>query len=363
VVNSRENIYMDIKNYLTDCGGKIDLFLDNFFLQEKETAEKISTIASQMMEIYREYLRGGKKARGGLVSLGYESAGGVNKEVPIEAGAAVEILHSFLLIHDDWIDQDAVRRGKPTVHKQYEAIFKKQSWRGDGEHWAAGMSIILGDTGCFLAQKILAQMPCDGELKAKALVSLSDYLVKTAYGENLDIAYDFDPEKNYEDILKVKELKTAYYTVVMPLSLGAMLGGANEEKLKAIEEFGLPIGIAFQLRDDELGLFGDEETLGKSNLSDLVEGKKTLLILKALEKLEGEDKDFLLSIWGKREANKDEIKKAKELILKSQALNYSQETSRNLVEQGKKAIGKITDNPEYKQVLESFADFVIARNS
>lgn len=354
---------MEIKNYLIDCGEKIDLFLDHFFLQEKKEAEKISPIASQMMNIYREYLRGGKKARGGLVSLGYESVGGKNREAAIAAGAAVEILHSFLLIHDDWIDQDVVRRGKPTVHKQYEAFFKKQSWRGDGEHWAAGMSVILGDAGCFLAQKILAKLPCEAELKTKAFVLLSDYLMKTAYGENLDIAYDFDTSKSYEDILKVKELKTAYYTVVMPLSLGAMLGGASEDKLKAIEEFGLPVGIAFQLRDDELGLFGDEETLGKSNMSDLIEGKKTLLILKALENLEGEEKNYLQSIWGKKEAKEEEIQKAKELILKSQALNYSQETSRNLVEQGKKAISKITDNPEDQQTLESFADFVVTRNS
>jgi geranylgeranyl diphosphate synthase type I len=354
---------MEIKNYLTCCGEKIDLFLDIFFLQEKKEAEKISPIASQMMEIYRDYLRGGKKARGGLVSLGYESAGGTNNEIAIQAGAAVEILHSFLLIHDDWIDRDAMRRGKPTVHKQYEAYFKKQSWRGNGDHWAAGMSIILGDVGCFLAQKILAKMPCDGELKAKALVLLADHLVKTAYGENLDITYDFDQNKTYDDILKVKELKTAYYTVVMPLGLGAMLGGASEESIKAVEEFGLPVGIAFQLRDDELGLFGDEETLGKSNMSDLVEGKKTLLILKALENLEGEEKDYLLSVWGKKDAKDEEIKKAKELIVKSQALNYSQETSRNLVEQGKKAVFKITDNPESRQTLLSFADFVIARNS
>ena len=354
---------MDLKKYLTVCGEKIDLFLDNFFLQEKISAEKISPIASQMMQIYREYLRGGKKARGGLVSLGYECASGINKEVAVQAGAVVEILHSFLLIHDDWIDQDAVRRGKPTVHKQYEAFFKKQSWKGDGEHWAAGMSVILGDAGCFLAQKILAKMPCDAELKAKASVLLSDYLLKTAYGENLDISYDFDSNKSYEDILKVKELKTAYYTVVMPLSLGAILGGASEDKLKAIEEFGLPVGIAFQLRDDELGLFGDQETLGKSNKSDLVEGKKTMLILKALENLTGEDKNFLLTIWGKKEANEEEVKKAKELIVNSQALNYSQETARSLVEKGKKAISRITDNPNSQQILLSFADFVIMRNS
>ena len=123
----------------------------------------------------------------------------------------------------------------------------------------------------------------------------------------------------------------------------------------------MPVGIAFQLRDDELGLFGQEKNLGKSNLTDLLTGKKTILICKALENLAGEEKKFVLSVWGKKQASLSEIKKAKNLILKSGAFEFSQKFSRQLVAKGKHYLAQITPQPQFQTLLARLADFMIQR--
>lgn len=354
---------MDAKKFLAEYAEEAEKYLDNFFAKEEKEAVRISQICSQMMKIYRDYMEGGKKARGALTYLGYQLTGRKDKDVGLPASIAIEIIHSFLLMHDDWIDKDLLRRGKPTVHVQYENIFKENMWKGEPRHWGMAMSTVLGDTGCFLGFQILNSLPCDPERIRSATAYLCDYLIKTAYGEVLDITYDYIKGISHRDILKVRELKTAYYTIVMPLAVGAVLGGAKKQVVEAIEGYGLPVGIAFQLRDDELGLFGEEERLGKSTLSDLLEGKKTLVILKTLEGLCGKDRQLLLRVWGKREAKKEEIVKVKKIIIDSGALEFSKKLSQELVQKGKKHVPQITDDRLFQDTLYSLADFMIERSS
>jgi geranylgeranyl diphosphate synthase type I len=352
---------MKAKDYLANYTRAAEKFLDKFFLEKKREAAKISPFCQEMIGIYREYMRGGKMARGALVYLGYQCMGGKNKKIALPASAAIEIFHSFLLMHDDWIDGDLVRRGKPTIHVQYEKIFRQKKWQGKAFHWGESMAVMLGDIGCFLAFEILANLEENPERKAEAIAHLCDCLLKTAYGESLDITYDYFKGISYRDTLAVRKLKTAYYSLVMPLSTGAILGGAGKGVVEAIKSYGLPVGIAFQLRDDELGLFGEEESLGKPTLTDLLEGKKTMLILKAIEKLKGKDKKQLLFVWGNEKAKLAEITRAKRLILKSGALKFSQKKARELAEKGKKYIPQITSNREVQDTLRSLADFMIER--
>lgn len=352
---------MEVKAYLQSYIKKVSPVLDEIFQKEAKRAAKVDPLCSQMMRLYQQFAKGGKMIRGALAYLGYRGAGGKNEKVALTASATLEILQSFLLMHDDWIDQDVVRRGKPTMHVQYEKVFKQKKWSGDASRWAAGMAIVLGDAGCFLAVRILADLDCRAEFKTKALARLADYLVKTAYGEVLDISHGLMKGVSYQDILQARELKTAYYTIVMPLVVGATLGGANDSQMKAIERYGLAMGIAFQLRDDELGLLGDEQVLGKSSLADLLDGKKTLLILKAVENLSDQEKKILLSVWGKSQASQEEIAKTKKLILKSGALEFSQKTAKNLVKKGKRFVPQITTNPEVQETLYQMADFMVER--
>jgi geranylgeranyl diphosphate synthase type I len=353
---------MDIKDYLASYKKEADRFLDRFFEREEKKAELISSLCAETMRIYRDYMRGGKMIRGSLTCLGYQSAGGKKKKAIIAPSAAVEIIHSFLLIHDDWIDGDSVRRGKPTVHLQFEKIHRERFKKGDLKRWAGGMAFVLGDIGCWLAHKLVAESDFPASRKVKAISLLSENLVKTGYGEFLDITYDRVSDFNWEEIIKIRKLKTAYYTLVMPLTVGLSLAGGSREKLKAAEEYGFPVGIAFQLRDDYLGLFGDEKTTGKSAISDLQDGKKTLLIARALKVLRGGEKERLRRALGNRNLTKAEIRKVRLIIKNSSAVDYCQGLAQRLVEKGKRAIPKLTSDPKLSEVYLSLADYLVRRD-
>ncbi|MCJ7827565.1 polyprenyl synthetase family protein, partial [Patescibacteria group bacterium] len=255
---------MEVKKFLDESGKQIDSFLDEFFTQEEKRAGSFSPDCALMVTRFRRYMRGGKMARGGLVQLGYLIGGGKNQEAIVAAAAAIEVFHSFLLVHDDWIDKDERRRGKPTIHVQYEKDFDRLGQPGEKLRWAGGMAFILGDVGCFWATKILTEADFPPERLVKTISLLTDSLVKTGYGEILDIGYDLQDGWDWEKILQIRELKTAYYTLVMPLQVGLSLAGAGEKKMKAAVDYGRSVGIGFQLHDDYLGLFGDETKTGKS---------------------------------------------------------------------------------------------------
>ncbi len=346
---------MEAKTYLADYSRQAEEFLDQFFAQKEKEALKIAPETAKLMNIYRNYMRGGKMARGALTVLGYRIAGGDGLKTILPASVAIEIFHSFLLIHDDWIDQDKTRRGKKTVHQ----LFGQEH----GDHFGASMAVILGDAGAFLGYELITSSSFPEKRKIRALRLLNEFLLKTAYGEILDIKYDYLPKITWEEIYLVRKHKTAYYTLVMPLSIGAVLGGVKPAKLRLIEKYGLPIGIAFQLQDDILGVFGNSEKTGKSAESDIREGKKSLLYTKALELAKAKERKYLLEHYGKEGLTKKEIDRIRQIIQESGALAYSQEKAKELVEQGKSFINQITSNQELRDVMESLADFMIKREN
>jgi geranylgeranyl diphosphate synthase type I len=344
---------MEAKDYLQDYALRAERHLDEFFSQKKKETSKVSPEIARLMDVYRDYMRGGKMARGALTVLGYQVSGGRDFEAILPASIAIEIIHSFLLIHDDWIDQDERRRGKPTVHQQFS--------QEQGDHFGASLAIILGDAGAFLSYELMASSSFPEKRKIKALCLLNQFLLKTAYGEILDIKYDFLKEITWDEIMLVRKYKTAIYTIVMPLSIGAVLAGARESKLKAIEKYGLPVGIAFQLQDDILGVFGETEKTGKSAESDIRGGKMTLLYAKALELASPKEKKFLLKHYGRRKITAEQIGQIRRIIEDTGALAFSQKEAKRLVEQGKKFIPQITVNQEIQSTLNSLADFMIER--
>lgn len=352
---------MKIKTYLTSYRPKAERFLDRFFTEERKKAGSVSPLCAESLQMYREYMRGGKMIRGGLVCLGYESAGGQDKKAIIAPSVAVEIIHSFILIHDDWIDNDLTRRGKPTIHRRYKQAYQERLLKRDKDRWAGGMAFILGDVGCWLGYQLLNGASFPAELKIKAISLLSQNLIKTGYGQFLDITYDLEPGFDWDEIIRIRKLKSAYYTLVMPLAVGISLAGGSKQQLKAAQDFGFPVGIAFQLRDDYLGVFGNEKTTGKSASGDLREGKKTLLIAKALANLQGAEKRKLRQFLGKKDLSAHGLQQAQRLLKKSRAGEENQQLAQELVDQGKKAIRQLTTNPQLTEAYTSLADYLIQR--
>lgn len=352
---------MELKEYFYQSSREIETFLDGFFWQEQKKARSFPQDCVRVVRRFNRYVRGGKMVRGGLVRLGYELGGGRNLKAIVAAGAAVELYHSFLLVHDDWIDADLTRRGKPTIHVQYEADFDHLSQPGDRTRWSAGMAFVLGDIGCFWATQVLAGADFPPVLKAEAIVRLTESLVKTGYGEILDIGYDLQSGWDWDKILQIRELKTAYYTLVMPLQVGLNLAGAKGVKMAAAEKYGQPVGTAFQLHDDYLGLFGDEGKTGKSASSDLQEGKKTLLIARALRGLRGAEKKRLFSFLGRKDLTGSDLQTARRLVEKSGAVEANRQLVQELVAKGKKAIPLLTTDLRLESLLRNLADYLVTR--
>lgn len=353
---------MDARAYLDDYSKRANKFLDKFFAKEEKEAGKISPITAEMMRIYRKFM-GGKNIRGSLVKLGYECFGGKDEKVIIKASLMIEITHSFFLMHDDIMDKDSLRRNMPTIHIQYEGLHRERYKKREASHFGLCMAIDVGDAGFALSHLLLANSNFSDEIKTKVLKCFNEQVLMTAFGQALDLVYEVANRLSEEDILRIHHYKTANYTITGPLQYGALFAGADEREIKKIEKYGLPVGIAFQLRDDELGLFADEKTLGKPIGSDVKENKNTILHLKALELAKGEEKEFIKYAYGNKNLTKKEIERVREITKRTGALAYSQRMAKSLVEKGKRFIPQITQDTELADMLANMADFMIERES
>lgn len=247
-----------------------------------------SPFAAELFSRLARFTARGKMIRGALVSIG---AGLAAEQVPASAlplGAAMELFQSALLIHDDIMDRDELRRGELTVHTRY-ARDAEESGVADSLHLGEGLGICAGDVAIFLAFQLVSRA---GELSGRGaeLLSLcSREMVRVGTAQMSDIAWGSgwgDP--SVEDVMNLYRYKTGRYTFSLPLAAGALSAGAGPEYCRRLEQFGELAGIIFQIRDDELGLFGNQEEMGKPLGSDIAEGKKTIYYL-ALRDAAGRD--------------------------------------------------------------------------
>jgi len=342
-------------------------YLESFFAAQLSRARAVSPIATKMVDIYRRFI-GGKRLRGALTYASYQMFGGKSEEDIIKASTIIEVIHAFGLMHDDIIDEDALRRGQPTVHTQYENIFNRKYFGNTNKtasHFGSSMALDVGDLGSFFGNLILYETNFPDHIKLEFLKTLSETIITTVYGQGLDIHFELDPNPTEEKVLKVHRYKTANYTINGPLRYGATLAGLSptSKEFKALELFGTPVGVAFQIRDDELGMFSTEEKLGKPVDSDLREGKNTLLFSTAFEKGSKKQLDLLRSIHGNKNLKTADVETTKKIIVETGSLTFSQKEGRRLVKEGKKYIPQITNKKYFQELLEVVADYVIERET
>ncbi|OGY08190.1 MAG: hypothetical protein A2700_00325 [Candidatus Blackburnbacteria bacterium RIFCSPHIGHO2_01_FULL_44_64] len=353
---------MNYKNYFGPYTQEQNKFLKNFFKEKVRESRKIApSVAPQIWQQFERFIEGGKRMRGGLVRLGYESFGGKKLKEIIPVSVAMELTHISLLMMDDIADQDVLRHGKDTVHISYTKFHKKNKRKGNPIRYGESMTTFAGVTGCYEAIKLIANANFDPERKTAGIAFLSNFLINTGYGQCLDIDLASRNSLSEKDITTVNRLKTAWYTIVGPLSLGAVLTGANYDNVKIFEEYGLPLGIAFQIQDDILGMFGNEKQTGKSTASDIKEGKNTLLYLWAVKKGTPKQVRSLKKLWGKKDITKAEIKEVRDIIVNSGSLVYCQKKAEKLVKEARRIVPRLTGNKSLQEVYQTLADFVIQR--
>ena len=345
---------------------KLDLFLAEYFETKIVEARKIDPLAVRTIEVLRRFtLSAGKRVRPALAYFGYLAAGGKNKEEMIRTSMAIELVHIFLLIHDDIIDRDEKRHGIETVHETYKKWGKELGLpEAETGHFGNSMAIVVGDAAYLLANEILYKAKFKAEIIIATLEKTQEIAYRTTQGQMMDVLVGAKGTATEKEIGSIHENKTARYTFEGPLHLGVTLAGKKADKklMDVLSAYALPVGRAFQMRDDMLGIFGEEKKLGKAVGADIIEGKQTLLIVKAIEKSTREQKAQIKKLLGKKDLSLPELEIFRKIIRDTGSLEYSQNLSEKLVADALLALEKFQfENMEAKNFLEGIAKYIIKR--
>ena len=341
---------MEFEDYLDVTSKEIEKVLKKFLAAFRKDVNRESKVLLHLIDDLIDSFYGGKYLRGSLVKLGYEIIGSKPTQEILKPAAAYTIVHGALLIHDDIIDQSPLRRGKLSLYKKL-----------GGNHYGISQALVLGDLGFFLSFKLIHSADFPIKYKLSGFDSFIQILINTGLGESLGIEYPKLGIRAENDVLKIDRLKTGHYTIMGPLKLGAILGGADGKLLNSLKSFGENLGIAFQIQDDILGVFGSEKQTGKSVTSDIEEGKNTLLIVYALKNASQAQKKILEKYYGKKNISKNGLDQVRNIFRETGALDYSRQQAVKYVERAKKIIPELTSDPKYVKLLNQLADFLINR--
>lgn len=270
-----------------DLPGHIERALTEFLAAAAEPLRHVAPFAEATDALARFVLGGGKRIRPTFAWWAWRGAGGA-AEGPEADGAliaisALELIQGCALIHDDLMDDSDSRRGAPTVHVAFAERHAGAGWHGSAERFGLSASVLIGDIALAWADDMFSTAPLPAATLAGARPAWRAMRTEVLAGQYLDVHTQATGDASPAAALRVNELKTAAYTVARPLHIGASLAGASAEVVDALLAFGNAIGVAFQLRDDLLGVFGDPEVTGKPAGDDLREGKRTLLVARGLE--------------------------------------------------------------------------------
>ncbi|MEM1525672.1 MAG: polyprenyl synthetase family protein [Ignisphaera sp.] len=321
-------------------------------ISEKVNKFAFDTIRGMPAELYDASLHyikaGGKRIRPLITVLACRIAGG-NEDMAIPGATAVEVLHTFTLIHDDIIDKDDFRRGVPTVHRL----------------WGIDIAILAGDTLHAYAHKCLLRALEFGVPPERVLRAV-EYLTKTtitiAEGQALDMLLPTRHNVDVNDYIEMVSKKTAALFAASA-AIGSTLAGAHEKLVQKLQNTMIYAGIAFQIRDDILGLVGDEKILGKPVYSDIREGKMTILVIHALNKAKDDEKKKILFALGNRAATPEELKEVAELIKNLGSIEFADDLAESYATKALNLVREIdTMDSEALIMLNNVVEFMVRRN-
>lgn len=358
---NNETMKMDFKEFLKQEKTTTDKELELLIKKKREETINLGREMLQMAEMSLEpFLRGGKRIRPMLMRLSYRLAGGETNGDLVKASLFSELMHDFILVHDDIADRDFQRHGGASLEAAFREVFKNRFGR-ENSHFATAMAIVGGDYLNVIAHQVLAESRFPAKAKEKCELVMARTMQEVMAGwymHQIQNQQQID-EVREVDYLKGMKLVSASYTIESPLLLGLALAEKNTYE-KELKEYAYHTGMAFQMQDDILGIYGDSRITGKPVGNDLREGKKTVLVLRAFERASGKEKVF----WRERlgaDLEDKEIEKMQELIKESEALDSTVKEAKRHVAEAVKAIKDIKESEE-KEWLEQLAQFVVERN-
>ncbi len=354
---------MEAIKLLENYKDRLQPFLEKYFKEKLRKAGSIDPLAKESVRLIRDFtLAGGKRIRPAVLYYAYLGCGGVDEDRIVEASMSIEMIHSFLLIHDDIIDKDDTRHGVKTLNAEYRGIAQKLFPNTDAEHFGNSMAMIAGDLAGSMASEIMFTAKYEPEVIIKVLHKLQDIVYVTIPGEMVDVILEAKGVATEEEIMRMYEGKTSRYTFEGPSHLGALLANSSKDVLENFTDYSMPLGAAFQIRDDVLGVFGDQEKLGKPVGSDIIEGKQTLLVIKVKEFGTTVQKNRMEELLGKENITEKEIDEFRQIVTESGSLDYANNLSKNLVNDSLLALGKIKmQNKDSEIFFEGIAHFIVNR--
>jgi geranylgeranyl diphosphate synthase, type I len=341
---------------------RVDAALTAFLDGRAASLQAVGPELGPVVEAARRIvLDGGKRLRPRFAYWGWRAVHGPDiDDAPLVAAAAsLELLHACALVHDDLMDASATRRGHPTAHTAFAALHREQSWTGDPEVFASSAAILLGDLLFSWSDTLFAQSGV-GAAARDVYDSMRQLLMA---GQYLDVLVQARGDFSPDDALRVAEFKTSKYTVQGPLHLGAAAAGAPPEVFAALTAYALPIGEAFQLRDDVLGVWGDPVETGKPAGDDLREGKQTLLVALAMQRATPAQAALLRRELGVRTLGLPEIHALRQVIVETGALDDVEQRIAARTAEARAGLRSAAISAEAREALDRLAVMATQRRT
>ena len=340
---------------LLDVASRVDKRLELLLAVERERWAKVDAdLVPPIDEIARLVLAGGKRLRPAFCFWGFVGAGGdPTDELVIDAGAALELLHAFALFHDDVMDGSLTRRGEPTTNAKFEASHGANKLAGESRRFGDGVAILVGDLAYVYSDQLMRNA------SPQAWTIWNELRIELNFGQYLDMLGSAMNERRREKAERICRYKSGKYTIERPLHLGALLSAPTrgDELIPVLSAYGLPLGDAFQMRDDVLGAFGDTAITGKPVGDDLREGKPTPLMAIATARANAAQLKEL-QLVGNQDLTPEQIARVQEVICETGALDELETVITRLTDEAIAAVQHVPFTQSVRDELITLAEYV-----
>ena len=340
-----------------DLRPRVQAVVDEVLARQSVVLGAVSPDLAPMVDALADLLSGGKRLRPAFCYWGWRGAGGdpALDDAALRASAGLEFLQACALIHDDVMDGSDTRRGLPAAHRRFAGVHRDAEWLGSPEAFGVGAAILLGDLCLSWADEVIFTCAFPPEAMTRAKAIYDEMRTELMAGQYLDLLEQARGGGSVERAMRVVRYKAAKYTIERPLHLGAALAGDDPAILAAYSGYGLPLGEAFQLRDDILGVFGDPQETGKPAGDDLREGKRTVLIATAVERSTPAQASVIRRHLGDPGLDATGVAALREIITETGALASTEDLIDDLLGQSLAALDSAALDPEARSVLSGLA--------
>jgi geranylgeranyl diphosphate synthase, type I len=345
---------------------RVDSALADFLAVRADSLTEVGADLTPLADAARAFvLDGGKRLRPSFAYWGWRTVRHTSADdrALVTAAASLELLHACALVHDDVMDASGTRRGRPAAHAAFATLHRASGWTGDPDVFGTSAAILLGDLLMSWADAMFSAAGLGPAHLPRTRLVWDEMRQLVMAGQYLDVLVQARGDFSAEDALRVAKYKTSKYTVEGPLHLGAAAAGAPPEVFAVLSDYGLPLGEAFQLRDDVLGVFGDPSRTGKPAGDDLLEGKRTLLVALAMSQAGAGQAQLLRRYLGDRSLTDDRLAALRELIVSTGALEQVEQRIALRADEARKALRTDAISDDAKAALDALVTAATERHT